>query len=45
MVLRLCESLRDNAVSVERSDIPHEWIATLGRGYIDAAFVKCVDGS
>jgi hypothetical protein len=45
MVLRLCESLRDNAVSVERSGIPHEWIATLGASYIDTGFVKCVDGS
>lgn len=33
---------RDNAVSVERSGIPHEWIATLGTGYIDTRFVKCV---
>ena len=45
VVLLFCESLRDNAVSVERSGIPHEWIATLGTGYIDAGFVKCVDGS
>ena len=35
-------STRDNAVSVERSGIPHEWIATLGTGYIDTRFVKCV---
>jgi hypothetical protein len=45
VVLRFCESLRDNAVSVEKSAIPHEWIATLGTGYIDTGFVKCVDGS
>jgi hypothetical protein len=31
-----------NAVSVEKSGIPHEWIATLGTGYIDTRFVKCV---
>jgi len=42
VVLLFCESLRDNAVSVERSGIPHEWIATLGTGYIDTRFVKCV---
>ena len=35
-------STRDNAVSVEKSGIPHEWIATLGTGYIDTRFVKCV---
>ena len=35
-------STRDNAVSAERSGIPHEWIATLGTGYIDTRFVKCV---
>ena len=36
-------SLRDNdGVSVETSGIPHEWIATLGTGYIDTRFVKCV---
>ena len=35
-------STLDNAVSVERSGIPHEWIATLGTGYIDVRFVKCV---
>jgi len=35
-------STKDKAVSVERSGIPHEWIATLGTGYIDARFVKCV---
>ena len=38
----LAISTRDNAVSVERSGIPHEWIATLGTGYIDTRFVKCV---
>jgi hypothetical protein len=35
-------STRDNAVSVETSGIPHEWVATLGTGYIDTRFVKCV---
>jgi len=35
-------SARDNAVSVETSGIPHEWVATLGTGYIDTRFVKCV---
>jgi hypothetical protein len=36
-------SLHENEqVSVETSGIPHEWIATLGTGYIDARFVKCV---
>jgi len=35
-------STRDNTVSVERSGIPHEWIATLGTGYIDTRFVKFV---
>ena len=35
-------STRDNTVSVERSGIPHEWVATLGTGYIDTRFVKCV---
>jgi hypothetical protein len=35
-------STRGNAVSVERSGIPHEWVATLGTGYIDTRFVKCV---
>lgn len=35
-------STRDDAVSVERSGIPHEWVATLGTGYIDTRFVKCV---
>jgi len=37
-------STRGNAVSVEKSGIPHEWIATLGTGYIDTRFVKCVTG-
>jgi hypothetical protein len=27
---------------VEEADIPHEWVATLGTGYIDTRFVKCV---
>jgi hypothetical protein len=35
-------STRDNAVSVELPGIPHEWVATLGTGYIDTRFVKCV---
>jgi len=35
-------STLDNAVSVETSGIPHEWVATLGTGYIDTRFVKCV---
>ena len=38
----LAISTRDDAVSVERSGIPHEWVATLGTGYIDTRFVKCV---
>ena len=37
-------STRDNEVSVERSGIPHEWIAMRGTGYIDTRFVKCVAG-
>ncbi len=37
-------STRGNAVLVEKSGIPHEWIATLGTGYIDTRFVKCVAG-
>jgi hypothetical protein len=37
-------STRDSAVSVEEAGIPHEWIATLGTGYIDTRFVKCVAG-
>jgi hypothetical protein len=32
----------DKSVSVEEADIPHEWVATLGTGYIDTRFVKCV---
>jgi hypothetical protein len=35
-------STRDSTISVEKSGIPHEWIATLGTGYIDTRFVKCV---
>lgn len=35
-------STREKSVTVERSGIPHEWIATLGTGYIDTRFVKCV---
>ena len=41
-VLTISTSTGDKAVSVERSSIPHEWIATLGTGYIDVRFVKCV---
>ncbi len=37
-------STSGNAVSVEKPGIPHEWIATLGTGYIDTRFVKCVAG-
>lgn len=37
-------STRGNAVLVEKSGIPHQWIATLGTGYIDTRFVKCVAG-
>jgi hypothetical protein len=32
----------DKTVSVEEANIPHEWVATLGTGYIDTRFVKCV---
>ena len=32
----------DKTVVVEEADIPHEWVATLGTGYIDTRFVKCV---
>jgi hypothetical protein len=39
-VLRL--STTDKAVCVEDANIPHEWVATLGTGYIDTRFVKCV---
>jgi hypothetical protein len=42
LVHELRISTKDNAVSVETSGIPHEWIATLGTGYIDTRFVKCV---
>ncbi|HKQ25380.1 MAG TPA: hypothetical protein VJT81_13140 [Burkholderiales bacterium] len=35
-------SIRGDAVAVERAGIPHEWIATIGTGYIDTRFVKCV---
>ncbi|HWA11561.1 MAG TPA: hypothetical protein VHA15_00565 [Burkholderiales bacterium] len=35
-------STADKAVSVEDANIPHEWVATLGTGYIDTRFVKCV---
>lgn len=31
----------DKAVSVEDPNVPHEWVATLGTGYIDTRFVKC----
>ncbi len=42
LVHELRISTKDNAVSVEASGIPHEWVATLGTGYIDTRFVKCV---
>ena len=32
----------EKTVSVEDANIPHEWVATLGTGYIDTRFVKCV---
>jgi|SRR5690606_16864354 hypothetical protein len=32
----------DRTVIVQQEDIPHEWVATLGTGYIDTRFVKCV---
>ena len=32
----------EQTVSVQESDIPHEWVATLGTGYIDTRFVKSV---
>ena len=35
-------STRDKTVTVEEANIPHEWVATLGTGYIDTRFVKCV---
>lgn len=35
-------STTDASVSVEEANIPHEWVATLGTGYIDTRFVKCV---
>ena len=34
----------DKSVSVEEPDIPHEWLATLGTGYIDTRFVRCATG-
>lgn len=37
-------STTDKSVSVEEPDIPHEWVATLGTGYIDTRFVKCATG-
>ena len=37
-------STSDKSVSVEEANIPHEWVATLGTGYIDTRFVKCVTG-
>jgi hypothetical protein len=37
-------STLDKTVSVEEADIPHEWVATLGTGYIDTRFVKCATG-
>jgi hypothetical protein len=38
----LALSNTDKTVSVEEANIPHEWVATLGTGYIDTRFVKCV---
>lgn len=35
-------STSDKSVSMEEANIPHEWVATLGTGYIDTRFVKCV---
>lgn len=32
----------DKSVTVEDANIPHEWVATLGTGYIDTRFVKSV---
>ncbi len=32
----------DKSVSAEDANIPHDWVATLGTGYIDTRFVKCV---
>lgn len=37
-------STRDKSVSVEEPNIPHEWLATLGTGYIDTRFVRCATG-
>lgn len=37
----LALSTTDKSVSVEEPNIPHEWVATLGTGYIDTRFVKC----
>ena len=37
-------STLEKGVSVEEADIPHEWVATLGTGYIDTRFVKCATG-
>jgi hypothetical protein len=34
-------STTDKNVSVEEAGVPHEWVATLGTGYIDTRFVKC----
>lgn len=38
----LTVSTLDRSVVVDEPDIPHEWMATLGTGYIDTRFVKCV---
>lgn len=35
-------STLDNKVTVEERDIPHEWIVTIGTGYIDQRFVRRV---
>jgi hypothetical protein len=35
-------STLDNRLSVEERDIPHQWLATMGTGYIDKRFVRLV---
>jgi len=37
-------STTDKVVVVEEPNIPHDWVATRGTGYIDTRFVKCVTG-
>src|SRR5688572_33175486 len=41
-VLRL--RLSGSDACVEEANIPHEWIATVGTGFIDARFANCVTG-